>query len=78
MKDKICQLIELKIATLSDLEQYALLTLKQKLINDELAYDERSLLVNDFISNYLEFDGITGEPTGETVELESMIDYLIY
>lgn len=62
----------------SDLEQYALLTLKQKLINNELNNDERNLLVDELISHYLAFDDVTGEPIGKTLEFESMIDYLIY
>lgn len=66
-----------KKSAFSELEQYALNILATKLLANELTDDEKMILVNEVISEYLEFDAMTDEPINETLKLEDMIDFLI-
>lgn len=79
IQKEILNLIETKLATdvFSDLEKYALQTLKSRLSANQLNEEEAMLLVNDFISNYFEFDKISSDPVAPTPELEDMVDYLM-
>lgn len=49
--------------------------LYNKLKSDSLSLNDKKLLINDFLAGYLEFDDI-GEPIGDTLMIELMIDYL--
>lgn len=43
---------------------------------ENLTVSDRELLIEDFLSNYLDFDA-NGEPVGNTLAIEAMIDYLV-
>lgn len=61
----------------SSLESFALFVLKEKIATNSASAEERLLLINDFLSNYLEFDTVTDEPIGRTNEIKQMIDFLL-
>lgn len=43
---------------------------------ESLTVSDREVLIEDFLSNYLDFDA-NGEPVGDTLAIEAMIDYLV-
>lgn len=47
-----------------------------KIENDNLTLDDKKILIEDFLSNHLNFDE-QGEPTKQTLVIEDMIDYLL-
>lgn len=47
-----------------------------KIRDDNLTVSDRKLLIEDFLSTYLDFDD-NGEPIGNTLAIETMIDYLV-
>lgn len=47
-----------------------------KIRDDNLTVSDRKLLIENFLSNYLDFDA-NGEPIGNTLAIEAMIDYLV-
>lgn len=79
IKDEIVHLISEKLNEnpYASLEHFALFILQQKISNNSATAEERQVLINDFLSNYLEFDPETDEPIGRTNEIEKMIDFLI-
>ncbi|MFC0821189.1 hypothetical protein [Moraxella marmotae] len=79
MQKKIIAIISAKIDKnpYSSLENFALSVLREKILNNTATSEEKLLLVNDFLSNYLEFDPTTDEPIGKTNEIEQMIDFLL-
>lgn len=78
-KNQIIELISEKIngAPYSSLENFALFVLKEKIFSNSASSKEKLLLINDFLSNYLEFDPETDKPIGRTNEIEQMIDFLL-
>lgn len=79
IKNEIIDLISEKIngGRYSSLENFALSVLREKIINNTVSSDEKLLIINDFLSDFLEFDSETGEPVGETVKIEQMIDFFL-
>ncbi|GFL47074.1 hypothetical protein TUM15768_20350 [Neisseria gonorrhoeae] len=75
IKNEIVALISKKIdgGQYSSLENFALSVLREKIINNTVSSDEKLLIINDFLSGFLEFDPETGEPVGETLKIEQMI-----
>lgn len=61
----------------TSLEAYALAVLRQKLADGTLTPEERMLLANGFLADLLEFDEKTGAPTGDTLTVEAMIDFVL-
>ena len=79
IKNEIVDLISKKIdgEQYSSLENFALSVLRVKIINNTVSSDEKLLIINDFLSGFLEFDSETGEPVGETLKIEQMIDFFL-
>lgn len=79
IKNEIVDLIFKKIdgGQYSSLENFALSVLRKKVINNTVSSDEKLLIINDFLSGFLEFDSETGEPVGETLKIEQMIDFFL-
>lgn len=79
IKNDIVDLISKKIdgGQYSSLENFALSVLREKIINNTVSSDEKLLIINDFLSGFLEFDSETGEPVGETLKIEQMIDFFL-
>ena len=79
IKNQIIELISEKIDEnqYSSLESFALFVLQQKILTGSASPEERQLVINEFLSNYLEFDPETDEPIGNTDEIEKMIDFLL-
>ena len=79
IKNEIVDLISKKIdgGQYSSLENFALSVLREKIINNTVSSDEKLLIINDFLSGFLEFDSETGEPVGETLKIEQMIDFFL-
>lgn len=61
----------------SSLENFALFVLQKKISDGSVSPEERLLIINGFLSNYLEFDPDTDEPINRTDEIEQMIDFLL-
>ncbi|WP_061699241.1 hypothetical protein, partial [Neisseria meningitidis] len=76
IKNEIVALISKKIdgGQYSSLENFALSVLREKIIKNTVSSDEKLLIINDFLSGFLEFDPETGKPVGETLKIEQMID----
>ena len=79
IKNEIVDLIFKKIdgGQYSSLENFALSVLREKIINNTVSSDEKLLIINDFLSGFLEFDSETGAPVGETLKIEQMIDFFL-
>lgn len=79
IKSEIIKLISEKIdgQPYASLENFALFVLQQKLLQNLIATEEKQVLINDFLSDYLEFDPETDEPVGKTDKIEKMIDFLL-
>ncbi|ENS5735809.1 hypothetical protein K6I89_000001 [Neisseria gonorrhoeae] len=79
IKNEIVALISKKIdgGQYSSLENFALSVLREKIINNTVSSDEKLLIINDFLSGFLEFDPETGESVGETLKIEQMIDFFL-
>lgn len=86
MKSRVCMNNTKIIALISEkidekpyfsLENFALYTLKEKLSSNSASSEEKLLIINEFLSNYLEFNPETDEPIGRTHEVEEMIDFLL-
>ncbi len=79
IKNEIIKLISEKISgqPYSSLGNFALFVLQQKLLHGSITSEEKQVLINDFLSDYLEFDPETDEPVGETNKIERMIDFLL-
>ncbi|MCD0229486.1 hypothetical protein LN378_32190, partial [Enterobacter hormaechei subsp. steigerwaltii] len=67
IKNEIVALISKKIdgGQYSSLENFALSVLREKIIKNTVSSDEKLLIINDFLSGFLEFDPETGKPVGE-------------
>ncbi|MCC9395716.1 hypothetical protein LN384_25450, partial [Enterobacter hormaechei subsp. steigerwaltii] len=74
IKNEIVALISKKIdgGQYSSLENFALSVLREKIIKNTVSSDEKLLIINDFLSGFLEFDPETGKPVGETLKIEQM------
>ncbi|HIF0377539.1 TPA: hypothetical protein ACXYLW_001239 [Neisseria meningitidis] len=79
IKNEIVALISKKIdgGQYSSLENFALSVLREKIIKNTVSSDEKLLIINDFLSDFLEFDPETGKPVGETLKIEQMIDFFL-
>ncbi|MBW3930522.1 hypothetical protein HHC04_06570 [Neisseria meningitidis] len=79
IKNEIVALISKKIdgGQYSSLENFALSVLREKIIKNTVSSDEKLLIINDFLSCFLEFDPETGKPVGETLKIEQMIDFFL-
>lgn len=79
MQKEIIEIISEKINQdpYLSLENFALFVLQEKILNNTITSEEKLLLINDFLANYLEFDLETDEPIGRTKEIEKMIDFLL-
>lgn len=79
VKNQLIELISEKVNgnPYSSLENFALFVLKEKILNNSALPEEKLLLINDFLTDYFEFDSETDEPIGQTKEIEKMIDFLL-
>ncbi|HEZ3369703.1 TPA: hypothetical protein WH547_001477 [Neisseria meningitidis] len=79
IKNEIVALISKKIdgGQYRSLENFALSVLREKIIKNTVSSDEKLLIINDFLSGFLEFDPETGKPVGETLKIEQMIDFFL-
>lgn len=62
----------------SSLDRYAIGVIKNKITNDTISKEEKILIVDEFLSNYMNFDDITGEPIGNTIFIEKLINFVLY
>lgn len=61
----------------SPLESYALSIIKEKIKNNEISIKESELIINEFLTHYLDFDSVTGEPSQECRQIETFIDFIL-
>lgn len=80
MKEKLVEILSSKYDSeqYTCLERYALYELMSKVKKEEsLSSKEKELIVDEFLFNYLIFDELSGEPVGNTIEIEKMIDFIL-
>ena len=76
-KDFLLSLVNDELKSLSiEKDRVYLMSIQKKILGDEnLLHSEKQYLVDNVVSNHILFDG-DGEPIGNTLLVESLIDFL--